>query len=169
MYRLDGVDAEVKSYFGPVARMLLSQRDPQEALEVRGGSPFAEQPQLAEAPGSLALQTAFVRCASPATQHHVLRPLVTGRAGGAERHPGGARAALAADDGGGRPGGLSFSNTKLPLYMLKVVWAADHGGGRAGGCRSLKQQHVTSGSRKSCGLLTMEECVQVGGNFTINL
>lgn len=36
MYRLDGVDAEVKSYFGPVARMLLSQRDPQEALEVGG-------------------------------------------------------------------------------------------------------------------------------------
>ncbi|KAI7840607.1 hypothetical protein COHA_005757 [Chlorella ohadii] len=33
MYRLDGVEPEVKSYFGPVARLLLSQRDPQEALE----------------------------------------------------------------------------------------------------------------------------------------
>ncbi|PRW21064.1 glutamate--cysteine chloroplastic isoform A [Chlorella sorokiniana] len=33
MYRLDGVDAEVRSYFGPVARMLLAERDPQEALE----------------------------------------------------------------------------------------------------------------------------------------
>ena len=34
MYRLDGVDAEVRKYFTPVAKMLLSSRDPQEALEV---------------------------------------------------------------------------------------------------------------------------------------
>lgn len=33
MYRLDGVDAEVKSYFAPVASLLLSQRDPHEALQ----------------------------------------------------------------------------------------------------------------------------------------
>ncbi|EFN52705.1 hypothetical protein CHLNCDRAFT_36787, partial [Chlorella variabilis] len=33
MYRLDGVDAEVRKYFTPVAKMLLSSRDPQEALE----------------------------------------------------------------------------------------------------------------------------------------
>ncbi|KAL4420664.1 hypothetical protein ABPG75_010320 [Micractinium tetrahymenae] len=33
MYRLDGVDAEVKSYFAPVAKMVLSSRDPQEAME----------------------------------------------------------------------------------------------------------------------------------------
>lgn len=35
MYRLDGVDDEVRSYFAPVAKMVLSSRDPQEALEVR--------------------------------------------------------------------------------------------------------------------------------------
>ena len=36
MYRLDDVDAEVKKYFEPVARMILSSRDPQDAMEVRG-------------------------------------------------------------------------------------------------------------------------------------
>lgn len=36
MNRLDGVDAEVKSFFAPVARLVLSSRDPQDALEVRG-------------------------------------------------------------------------------------------------------------------------------------
>lgn len=35
MYRLDGVDSEVRSFFAPVAKMLLAERDPQEALEVR--------------------------------------------------------------------------------------------------------------------------------------
>lgn len=35
MYRLDGVDAEVKSYFAPVAKLVLASRDPQEAMEVR--------------------------------------------------------------------------------------------------------------------------------------
>jgi ATP-dependent RNA helicase DDX21 len=34
MYRLDNVDEEVRSYFSPVAKMVLSSRDPQEALEV---------------------------------------------------------------------------------------------------------------------------------------
>jgi hypothetical protein len=32
MYRLDGVDEEVKSYFAPVAKLVLSSRDPQEAM-----------------------------------------------------------------------------------------------------------------------------------------
>jgi hypothetical protein len=35
MYRLDGVDEEVKSYFAPVAKLVLSSRDPQEAMVVR--------------------------------------------------------------------------------------------------------------------------------------
>jgi hypothetical protein len=35
MYRLDGVEPEVRSYFEPVARMVLASRDPQDALEVR--------------------------------------------------------------------------------------------------------------------------------------
>lgn len=33
MYRLDGVDDEVRAYFAPVARTVLSSKDPQEALE----------------------------------------------------------------------------------------------------------------------------------------
>jgi ATP-dependent RNA helicase DDX21 len=34
MYRLDNVEQEVRSYFSPVAKMVLASRDPQEALEV---------------------------------------------------------------------------------------------------------------------------------------
>lgn len=34
MYRLDNVEQEVRSYFAPVAKMVLASRDPQEALEV---------------------------------------------------------------------------------------------------------------------------------------
>lgn len=34
MYRLDGVDDEVRAFFAPVARTVLSSKDPQEALEV---------------------------------------------------------------------------------------------------------------------------------------
>lgn len=34
MYRLDNVEEEVRSYFSPVAKMVLASRDPQEALEV---------------------------------------------------------------------------------------------------------------------------------------
>lgn len=34
MYRLDKVDEEVRSYFSPVAKLVLASRDPQEALEV---------------------------------------------------------------------------------------------------------------------------------------
>ena len=34
MYRLDGVDEAVRAYFAPVARTVLSSRDPQEALEI---------------------------------------------------------------------------------------------------------------------------------------
>ena len=46
MYRLDGVDAEVRSYFEPVAKLVLSSRDPQEAMMVsarqcEGGAPGA--------------------------------------------------------------------------------------------------------------------------------
>ena len=36
MYRLDGVDPEVRSYFSPVAKMVLASRNPQEAMEVSG-------------------------------------------------------------------------------------------------------------------------------------
>lgn len=36
MYRLDGVDEEVKSYFAPVAKLVLASRDPQEAMVVSG-------------------------------------------------------------------------------------------------------------------------------------
>ena len=34
MYRLDNVEQEVRSYFSPVAKLVLASRDPQEALEV---------------------------------------------------------------------------------------------------------------------------------------
>lgn len=34
MHRLDNVDEDVRTYFSPVAKMVLSSRDPQEALEV---------------------------------------------------------------------------------------------------------------------------------------
>lgn len=34
MYRLDGVDPEVRGYFTPVAKMVLASRNPQEAMEV---------------------------------------------------------------------------------------------------------------------------------------
>ncbi len=82
MYRLDGVEPEVKSYFGPVARLLLSQRDPQEALEVRAASLFIQFGIFATAFVSLfatqvqllldrPIRLRFTMCCAPASPSHL--------------------------------------------------------------------------------------------------